>query len=431
VEADVRGGSEGAGAGVAAGDGGSGGPGARRVVPLVTGWQLAASTCYYALFAATPFVREAFGLSRLLVGVMVTTLTLGYTLGLFPVGAVVDGYGEKRVLVVSLLALGAGVAAVTVAPTYAALLAVAFGIGVAYAAAMPGTNRAVVRGVGRARQGVAMGVKQVGVTAGSGLSALLVVTAAPLVATWRAGFLAAGAFAGVTVAVFAVGYPSGRGSGRLDLPDLRGLSANRAYPALLAAGFFLGAALFTTTGYATLYLTESVRTGTALAGVGFAAMQLLGSAGRVVGGGLADRLTARGIPQARGAATTLLGMAVVGAACLGVLATTTPPPLLALVVLGVVGATVLGFTGLYYTCVAGLIDEGKLGAATAGGQTALNAGALLAPPAFGWLVDFRSYETGWLLLAACMAVAVVLLAGVRRWTGTDARDAVQSARETA
>jgi len=81
--------------------------------------------------------------------------------------------------------------------------------------------------------------------------------------------------------------------------------------------------------------------------------------------------------------------------------------------------------------VAGLIDEGKLGAATAGGQTALNAGALLAPPAFGWLVDFRSYETGWLLLAACMAVAVVLLAGVRRWTGTDARDAVQSARETA
>jgi MFS family permease len=390
VDADARsgGGSEGAGAGVAAGERRSG---ARSVVPLVTGWQLAASTCYYALFAATPFVREAFGLSRLLVGVVVTTLTLGYTLGLFPIGAAVDGFGEKRRV----------------------------------------AGRDGHGGDARARQGVAMGVKQVGFTAGSGLSALLVVTAAPLVATWHAGFLAAGAFAGVTVVAFAVAYPAGSGSGRLALPDLRGFSAGRAYPAPLAAGFFLGAALFTTTGYTTLYLTESVRTGTALAGVGFAAMRLLGSAGRVAGGGVAERLTARGVPQARGAATALVGMAVVGAACLGVLAAWTPPPLLALVVLGVVGATVLGFTGLYYTCVAGLVGEGKLGAATAGGQAALNAGALLAPPAFGWLVDFRSYEAGWLLLAACMALSVVLLAGVRRWTGPGARSVGRPAAETA
>lgn len=398
---------------------GDAGPGARRVVPLVAGWQLAASTCYYALFAAAPFIREAFGISRLLVGVLVATLTLGQTLSLFPAGAAVDGWGEKRVLVGSLLAMAAGVAAVTVVSGYAALLLVAFGIGVAYAAAMPGTNRAVVRGVTRARQGVAMGVKQVGVTAGSGLAALLVVTVAPLLATWRAGFLAAGAFAGLVVVAFWLGYPEGRGSGHLSVPDARGLSANRGYVALIGAGGFLGAALFTTTGYATLYLTESVGTGTALAGVGFAAMQLLGSAGRVLGGDVADRLTARGIPLDRGAASALLGVALAGALLLGALAWTTPPPLAALVVLGGIGATVLGFTGLYYTCIAGMIEEGELGAATAGGQTTLTAGALLAPPAFGWLVDVRSYEAGWLLLALSMGVAVALLVGVRRWTGSD------------
>jgi|GEM_PF-172285 len=399
---------------------------ARRVVPLITSWQLAASTCYYALFAAAPFLRESFGISRLLVGVVVATLTLGQTLTLFPAGAAVDGLGERRVLAGSLAAMGAGVVAVTVVSGYAALLVVAFGIGIAYATAMPGTNRAVVRGVSRARQGVAMGVKQVGVTAGSGLAALLVVTLAPLVATWRAGFLAAGAFAGLVAVAFVLGYPEGAGSGHLSMPDLRGLSANRGYVALVGAGAFLGAALFTTTGYATLYLTESVRTGTALAGVGFAAMQLLGSAGRILGGDVADRLTARGIPQDRGAATALLGVAFVGTVLLGVLAWTTPPRLLALLVLGGIGATVLGFTGLYYTCIAGLIEQGELGAATAGGQTTLTAGALLAPPAFGWLVDVRSYEAGWLLLALSMAVAVVLLARVRRATGADAGRAARS-----
>lgn len=71
--------------------------------------------------------------------------------------------------------------------------------------------------------------------------------------------------------------------------------------------------------------------------------------------------------------------------------------------------------------MAGLVEEGRLGAATAGGQTALSAGALLAPPAFGWLVDVRSDEAGWLLLAAAIAVAVLLLAAVRRGTGAVAR----------
>lgn len=392
----------------------------RRFIALVTGWQVVASSCYYALFAAGPFVRETFGLSRFLVGLVVTTLTLGYTVMLLPSGAAVDAYGERPVLVGGLAALAAGAVAVAVAPSVAVLFVAALALGGAYATAMPASNRAIVAGIPADRQGVALGLKQVGVTAGSGLSAVVVVNLAPSLATWDAGLLALGAAAALVAGLFAVGYPHHPGSGTLSRPDFSGLAANRAYVALVAAGFFLGAALFTTVGYLTLYLTESVGVSAAVAGLGFALVQVTGSAGRVALGTAADALgRAAGWSGARAAAVLLTGQVGTGALLLGVLALPLEfPPPVALAVVAAVGFTVLGFTGLYYTCMSALVDDGTVGTATAGGQTTLNAGALLAPPAFGWLADTLSYRASWAMLAVATVIGTALVAVVG-WHGGD------------
>jgi len=380
----------------------------RRFVAVVTGWQVVASSCYYAVFAAAPFVRETFGLSRFLVGVVVTTMTLGYTLCLFPSGAAVDAYGERPMLIGGLAALGAGVVAVAVAPSLAVLLVAAFALGSAYASAMPASNRAIIVGVPDDYRGIALGLKQVGVTVGSGLSAVVVVTVAPAVATWTVGLGALGAGALVVAGLFAVGYPDHPGSGRLAVPDLAGLRSNAPYVALVLAGFFLGAALFTTVGYLTLYLTESVGVTAGLAGIGFLLLQVAASVGRVVIGDLADRLERwSDWGRARSSATLLTGQAGIGALLL--VALTGPVSAsLAFVLVAGVGFTVLGFTGLYYTCMSVLVDDSEMGAATAGGQTTLNAGALVAPPAFGWIADSLTYQTSWALLAGSAVVGTLL-----------------------
>ncbi|WP_284010663.1 MFS transporter [Haloarcula pelagica] len=380
-------------------------------VALVTGWQVVASTCFYALFAGTTLFREYLGLSPFLVGVVVTAATLGYTLALFPVGAAVDGAGERPVLIGGLIALAASVVGVGLAGGVVGLALAAGCLGAAYATAMPATNRAIVTAVPEGTRGRAMGLKQVGVTAGSGLAAVLVVSVAPTVGPWNGGFLAVGAAALVVAAAFAVGY-RGTPGGEWRLPDVRGLRRNRAYVALSAGGFFLGAALFTTVGYTTLYLTEAVGVSVALAGLGFAAMQVTGSAGRVVAGWLADRLGG----GARANATVLLGQALLGVGLLAVLAAPGLSRPTALAVVSLVGATILGFTGLYYACMTALVPTEEVGAATAGGQTALNAGALLAPPAFGWLADTTSYRAGWLLLAVVALAGTAAIAVVVRQT---------------
>jgi MFS family permease len=131
-------------------------------VGLVGGWQVTASVCFYPVFAATAFVRDAFGVSRTLVGLAVTTVILGYTIGPFPMGSLVDGVGERSPMLLGLVLSGAGVLGVFLAPTYPLLLAALFVVGAGYATAMPATNRAVVAVAPDGHRNLAMNVKQIG-----------------------------------------------------------------------------------------------------------------------------------------------------------------------------------------------------------------------------------------------------------------------------
>ncbi|WP_226004044.1 MFS transporter [Natrinema salinisoli] len=380
-----------------------------RTVSLVTTWQISASICYYAVFAATPFFRDAFGLSRFSVGLVVTTLTLGYALFLLPFGALTDRFGERLTLTLGLVGLATGTLLVAGAPTYALLLAAVFVLGSMYGTAIPGTNKAVFDAIDPGRQNFAMGIKQVGVTGGSGISALLVTGLAGLL-FWQAGFLVA-AGVGITVAIgFYLLYASDSDGDAADYPDFRALLSNRPYVVLATAGLFLGAALFTTTGYTVLYVEESIGASVGFAGVVLALVQLFGSVGRVLTGWLSDVLP--GEPRVR--IGLLLVAQSLGSAVMFVVVASTTTELGAAIAFSALGFFVLGYTGVYYSVMATLVRADEMGGATAGGQLALTSGALVAPPTFGYLADTVGYRGSWLFLAAVVTIAAGLLIQVVR-----------------
>ncbi|GAB6879334.1 MFS transporter [Halorubrum gandharaense] len=380
-----------------------------RTVSLVTLWQVSASICYYTVFAATPFFRDAFGLTRFEVGIVVTTLTLGYAVFLLPLGAITDRFGERRMLSLGLVGLSAGVVLVAGAPSYAVLLASVFLLGSVYGVAMPGTNKAIYDNIAAGKQNFAMGIKQVGVTGGSGISALLVTWIAGVL-FWQAGFLLAGGLGVVVAVAFYVLYTGSKGGSAGSLPDFRGLLDNVPYVALVSAGFFLGAALFTTTGYTVLFVEEEIGASVEYAGVVLAVVQLFGSGGRVLGGWLADAIPG----EPRRTIGALLLVQTVGSIALLVVVANTTTVVGSTVAFAALGFFVLGFTGVYYSCMATLVGADEMGSATAGGQLALTSGALFAPPAFGYLADTLGYRSSWLLLAAGCCVAAVLLVKVIR-----------------
>ena len=378
-----------------------------RVVSLVFVWQLAASVCYYAVFAATPFFRDRFGLSGTEVGLVVTSLTLGYAAFLLPLGALTDRFGEHRMLTVGLLGLSAGSILVAQAWSYPALLLCTFLLGSLYGTAMPGTNKAIFDSTPPGRQNLAVGVKQVGVTAGSGASALLV-TGIAGVLFWEAGFYVAAA-SGLAVAVaFWVVYRGSDTAAEASYPDFRRLLDNDPYRSLAFAGVCLGAGLFTTTGYTIIYVDESVGASVAFGGLVLAALQVSGSTGRVVTGWLSDALP--GEPRRRIGAILLVQSLLSALLFVGV--AFVEGTTLAAAAFVVLGFFVLGFTGIYYSCMATLVPTEEMGGATAGGQLALTFGALFAPPAFGYLADAVGYRASWLMLAALALVAAVFVVRV-------------------
>jgi len=374
--------------------------GARRTVWLVFLWQLAASVCYYTIFAATPFFRDEFALSGAQVGLVLTALSLGYATFLLPLGAMTDRFGERKMLTIGLIGLSAGSVLVAGAWSYPTLLIGTFLLGSLYGTAMPGTNKAIFDSIPAGRQNLAVGIKQVGVTAGSGVSALLVTGIAGIL-YWQAGFYVAAAGGTVVATVFWVVYRGAAVDGNAEYPDFRGLLDNKPYRSLTVAGLFLGAGLFTTTGYTIIYINESVGATVAFGGLVLASIQVSGSAGRVITGWLSDILP--GDPRQR--IGTILLIQAAASVVLFIAVALVDTRLLAAVVFVVLGFFALGFTGIYYSCMATLVPAEEMGSATGGGQLALVAGALVAPPTFGYLADTVGYRASWGMLAVLSLLA--------------------------
>lgn len=372
----------------------------------MTIWHVAASICYYAVYAGTPFFRDAYSLSSVDIGFVITALTLGYALFLLPIGVATDRFGERKTLAVGSFGLATGAVLVAIAPTYGLLLAASFGLGSMYGTATPGTNKAIFENVDPTRQHRAIGIKQIGPTAGSAISAILV-TGLVGAFFWQMGFLVAAAFGILVTAGFYWTYP-GTGTDVSTYPDVRILLTNRPYLLFVIVGICIGAGFYTTIGYTILYLEESLSVAVATAGVVLATLQVFGSVGKVSAGWLADVLPGdpRTMIGALLAVQTLIG---------GVLFFAVTAPSTAIgagVVFSALGLSALGSTGLYYSCISTLVAKDDIGTASAVGQLAITVGGLFAPPAFGYLVDTVGYDAGWALLGVLSLIATGILATV-------------------
>jgi predicted MFS family arabinose efflux permease len=282
-----------------------------------------------------------------------------------------------------------------------------------YGTAAPGTNKAIFDNVDADRQHRAIGIKQIGPTVGSAVSAVLVTGLAGAYA-WQAGFLVAAAVGLLTAAGFALVY-GGASRAASSAPDFRRLLDNHTLLLLLVAGICIGAGFYTTIGYTVLYVNESVGAAVAVGGVVLALLQLSSSAGKVLGGLLADVLP--GDPSV----TTggILVVQTLGGALLFFLVSATNAPITAGIAFTALGLFALGSTGLYYSCISTVVSESEIGAASAAGSFATTISGLFAPPTFGYLVDAVSYTAAWgflgtLSLLAALLVAVAVLGDAGR-----------------
>jgi sugar phosphate permease len=357
----------------------------------------------------TPFLLDALSLTRAQVGLLLPAAYLGGVAMSLPAGWLTDRVGVRGSLAGGLALIGCMVALASLADGLGRLLLCLVVAGFGFSVLNPATGKAVVDWFPPRRRGVAMGIKQTGLTLGGVVGALVL---PPLAAAtdWRHALTVAG-FTSVACALLVLfAYPRPRLSGpgpRLDPARLRELPLffrRRGVVVVLVCGLALSMSQASVLAYLTLYGREVAALSSVEAARLLALAQLGGTAARFGWGIASDRLFES---RRRPGIVISAGVAVL---CLVLLALAPRMPTAALALLAIAaGAAAFGWVGLYFTLVAEIGGARYAGLLTGVAVTFSWSGVLLGPPLFGALLDAGGWRVPWLVVAAfALVVALVL-----------------------
>lgn len=358
--------------------------------------------------AIAPVINNDLHLSRTAFGVLASSLFAGMFLATMPAGYLIDRYGERFVVAAGLSAMAVLAMLASFTSSYPALVALLVLASLGGAVSGPGGAKLIASWFPPRQRGIALGVRQ----GGGPIGGFLVALALPPLAIqfgWGAAFRIAAAFCLLGALTFAFGV---REAGT----ELQGSSAsatdsrkvnhtfsrtvNHTLLFITASCFVLAFVQGACTAYLVLYLHDSEHLTLVTAGAVFAVFLLGGLFGRVLWGGVADRL-GPGLPRV---ALTVIA----AAACVAMASLPKSSPAAAGIVAAGLGLSAYGWTALF---VGLIIDAGPADRAASRigfSMTFALPGIVIAPPVFGFVVDHTSYTTAWrgLALWACLGLIV-------------------------
>jgi MFS family permease len=359
----------------------------------------------------SPFLLDALRLSRAQVGLLLPAVYLGGVLMSLPAGWLTDRLGVRLTLGGGQAVIGVLMLAAALAGSLAALLACLVVAGFGFSVLNPSTGKAVLEWFPPRGRGLAMGIKQTGLTLG-GLAGALALPPLALTAGWRAALAAGGALALVSSALTLLAYRSPAAAAgaapvaaRPRLGDLRVFLRRPGVIVVFLSGLALSIAQSSVLAHLAIYARETFSLSSVAAGQMLALAQAGGTGSRLAWGALSDRFF--GGRRRPGVVVN----SVVGAGAYALLALGDRLPVAGLVPLALVaGIGAFGWVGLYFALVAEIGGARYAGLLTGVAVAFAWSGVLVGPPVFGLLVDHTgSYAWPWLGLAGVgLAVATTL-----------------------
>jgi len=340
------------------------------------------------------------GIALAYLGVFMAFVYVGGMASTLASGDFILRYGPIRVsqccLFLSGLGLGATASGAVPLMVLGALL-----IGAGYGPVTPASSQILARTAPPGRLSLTFSLKQTGVPLGGAIAGALV---PPLVlfCGWKGAAIAVGAIC-VLLAFLSelprAGLDVDREKGRpIRFKGVAGplkmVFSSRPLRELATASFFFASMQVCLTSYLVSFLTTSLGVPLVRAGLTLTVALGAGVAGRIVWGGIADRLI---VPR------RMLGMLglVMALSAAGTCLLSLSWPYAAIVVLGALfGASAVGWNGVYLAEVARKAPPGMAGMATGGTLFFTFFGGVVAPPLFGGIAGAgHRYALAYFLIA--------------------------------
>ena len=329
----------------------------------------------------------------------------------------------RRLGAIRVSQLGLGLCAVGLAlcalPWLPAVALGALCIGAGYGPITPASSHLLALTTPAHRMSLVFSIKQTGVPAGGMLAGALV-PGLSLWLGWQGTLLAV---AGVCALCAALAQPL-RAALDADRQPAQPLALQALFKpigmvlgqpslrALAACSFLFSAVQVSTTAYMVTYLNESLGMTLLAAGAALSVSQLAGVVGRIAWGAVADR----GLGP-RNTLMLLATLMIVGSVLTALLQPQWPT-LLIWAIVALLGASAIGWNGVYLATVARQAPPGQAGVATGGTLLFTFMGVVCGSPAFGALAGASgSYRIAFAALALPAALALGLLV----WRAAQAR----------
>ncbi len=359
----------------------------------------------------SPSLVEGLGLTRFQVAFIVPSIYLAGLLFSLPGGRLADRLGVRPAFLGGLALGAAGLLAAALAPGFLAFLACLFVAGAGWSVVNPTLGKAIMDVFPVRERGIAMGVKQMGLTLGGLVSAL----ALPAIAATLGWRYAVGACSVVVALPVALGWrPLGafRPGAREPGPTVAAGTVGSTWwwarrPALVvffATGFVLGMVQAAVLSYLPLFTIQALGFDKIGAGLLVAASQAGGAVSRLALGAASDRwFTGR-----RSMWLALTG--AVGAVIFTVYALwAAASPLTAAVLAFATGVGAYGWVGIFFVISAEAGGPRQAGLLSGVAFAAIVLGLLVGPPVFGLLLEAsNSYAVAWAVFAALSALVAIV-----------------------
>ena len=393
-------------------------PSAWWSLTVTTAIQAMVSMALLTLPAMAPAVARALAVPSTLVGAYVALCYFAAMLSSLVGGTLVRRLGAIRVsqLGLGLCAVGLALCAL---PWLPAVALGALCIGAGYGPITPASSHLLALTTPAHRMSLVFSIKQTGVPAGGMLAGALV-PGLSLWLGWQGTLLAV---AGVCALCAALAQPL-RAALDADRQPAQPLALQALFKpigmvlghpslrALAACSFLFSAVQVSTTAYMVTYLNESLGMTLLAAGAALSVSQLAGVVGRIAWGAVADR----GVGP-RNTLMLLATLMIVGSVLTALLQPQWPT-LLIWAIVALLGASAIGWNGVYLATVARQAPPGQAGVATGGTLLFTFMGVVCGSPAFGALAGASgSYRIAFAALALPAALALGLLV----WRAAQAR----------
>jgi len=380
------------------------------ILALVTAAHGFGALSVLAVAPLAPFLLESLQLTRAQVGWFLPAVYLGGVLMSLPAGWLTDRLGVRLTLGAGQAVIGALTLTASFADGLPALLACLVVAGFGFSVLNPSTGKAVLEWFPPRRRGLAMGIKQTGLTLG-GLAGALALPPLALASGWRTALATGGALALVSSLLTVLVYRSPAAVQERAAsvwPRLGDVGIFLRRPGVLVvfvSGLALSIAQSSVLAHLAVYARETFALSPVAAGQMLALAQAGGTGSRLAWGAISDRFF--GGRRRPGVVVN----ALVGASAYALLSLGDRLPVAGLAPLALVaGGGAFGWVGLYFALVAEIGGARYAGLLTGVAVAFAWSGVLVGPPVFGLVVDHTgSYTWPWLGLAAvALGVAVTL-----------------------